>query len=84
MRNLICKIKGQDKAIFRLPRWLALVVKNPPANAGDTRDVVSIAGLGRHRGEGNGNMLQYPCLENSRTEEPGGLLSMGSQQVGHD
>ena len=35
-------------------------------------------------GEGNGNPLQYSCLENPRTEEPGGLLSMGSHRVGHD
>ena len=38
-----------------------LVVKNPPANAGD---MGSIPGLGRSPGEGNGNPLQYPCLEN--------------------
>ena len=38
------------------------VVKNPPANAGDTG---SISGLGRSPGEGNGNSLQYSCLENS-------------------
>ena len=40
------------------------VVKNPPANAGDTRDMGSIPGLGRAPGEGNGNPLQYSCLEN--------------------
>ena len=40
------------------------VVKNPPANAGDTRDVGSIPGSGRSPGE-NGNSLQYSCLENS-------------------
>ena len=34
--------------------------------------------------EGNGNPLQYSCLGNPRTEEPGGLQSMGSQRVGHD
>ena len=38
------------------------VVKNPPANAGD---VGSILGLGRSSGVGNGNPLQYSCLENS-------------------
>jgi len=37
------------------------VVKNPPANAGDTS---SIPGLGRSPGEGNGNPLQYSCLDN--------------------
>ena len=43
----------------------ALVVKNLPANAGDTRDVSSIPGLGRSPGVGNGNLLQYSCLKNS-------------------
>jgi len=38
------------------------VVKNPPANAGDAG---SIPGLGRSLGKGNGNPLQYSCLENS-------------------
>ena len=51
------------------------VVRHPPANAGD---VDSIPGLGRFPGEGNGNPLQYPCLEIPRTEEPDGLQSMGS------
>ena len=43
----------------------ALVVKNPPANAEDIRDAVSILRLGRFLGRGNGNPLQYSCLENS-------------------
>ena len=33
--------------------------KNPPANAGETRDMSLIPGLGRSRGEGDGNLLQY-------------------------
>ena len=41
------------------------VVKNPPANAGDTRDVGLIPGLGRSPGEENGNPLHYSGLENS-------------------
>ena len=40
------------------------MVTNPPANAGDIRDVGSIPGLGRSPGVGNGNPLQYTCLEN--------------------
>ena len=40
------------------------VVKNLPAKAGDTRDVRSIPGSGRSYGGGNGNPLQYSCLEN--------------------
>ena len=43
---------------------MALVVKNPPANTGDTGDVGSIPGSGRCPGVGNGNPLQYSCLEN--------------------
>ena len=42
-----------------------LVVKNPPVNAGDTRDASLIPGLGRSPGIGNGNSLQYSCLEDS-------------------
>ena len=44
---------------------VVLVVKNPPANAGDARNVDSIPGLERSSGEGNGNPVQYSCLENS-------------------
>ena len=38
------------------------MVKNPPANAGDTGSILE---SGRSPGEGNGNPLQYSCLENS-------------------
>ena len=38
---------------------VALVVKNLPAHAGDTRDAGLISGLGKSPGEGNGNLLQY-------------------------
>ena len=41
------------------------MVKNPPANAGDTREAGSIPGLGRSPGVGNGNPLQYSGLEKS-------------------
>ena len=40
------------------------MVKNPPASAGDARDMGSMPGLGRSHGGGNGNPLQYSCLEN--------------------
>ena len=43
---------------------VALLVKNPPANAGDIRDVSSVPGSGRSPGGGHGNPLQYSCLEN--------------------
>ena len=48
---------------------MALVVKNPSANAGDTRDVGSIPGWGRSPGGGHGNPLQYSCLENPMDRE---------------
>ena len=54
------------------------MVKNPPANAGD---IGSIPGLGRSPGEGNGNPLRYFCLGNPMAEKPGGLQSMGSQEL---
>ena len=57
------------------------VVKNPPVNAGGTG---LTPGPGRSRREGNGNPLQYPCLETPWTEEPGGLQSMGLQRAGRD
>ena len=41
------------------------MVKNLPANVGDKRDSGSVPGLGRFPGVGNGNPLQYSCLENS-------------------
>ena len=43
---------------------VALVVKNPPANAREVRNVGSIHGSGRSPGIRHGNPLQYSCLEN--------------------
>ena len=43
---------------------MALLVKTRPDNAGDIRDEGSVPGLERSPGEGNGNPLQYSCLEN--------------------
>ena len=58
------------------------MVKNLLANAGDIRDTGSIPKLGRSPGEGNGNPIQYSCLENPMDKDPGGLQSMGSQRHG--
>ena len=55
------------------------MVKNQLVSVGDIRDVGSIPGLERSPGGGNGNPLQYSCLEIPWTEDPGGLQSMGSQ-----
>ena len=64
-------------ASYPLPQWtlqVLLVVQQqqqqqqqqppPPASAGDIKDAGSMPGLGRPPGEGNGNPLQYSCLEN--------------------
>ena len=48
---------------------VALVVKNPPANAGDIRDVSLIPGSGRSPGGGHNNPLKYSCLENPMDRE---------------
>ena len=55
--------------------------KESACNAGDPD---SIPGSGRSPGKGNGNLLQYYCLENPWTEEPGRMQSMRLQRVGHD
>ena len=52
------------------------MIKNQPANAGDARDPGLNPEWGRSPGEGNGNLIQYFCLENAR--------SMGLQRVGHN
>ena len=44
--------------------YLALVVKNPLADAGDIRDIGSVPGWGRSPGGGHGNPLQCSCLKN--------------------
>ena len=43
---------------------MALEVKNPAANAGDTRNMGSVPGMGRPPGGGRGNPVQCSCLEN--------------------
>ena len=63
----------------RLPRWLS--GKESACSAGDAG---LIPELRRSPGEVNGSPLQYTCLGNPWTEEPGGLQSMGSQRIGHD
>ena len=62
-----------------LASLVAQLVKNLPANAGDTRDPGLIPGLGRFPGERNGNPLQYSCLGN-----PTNRGAIGLQRVRHD
>ena len=47
---------------------MALVIKNPPASAGDIRDAGSVPKSGRSSGRRHGNPLQYSCLENPMDE----------------
>ena len=49
---------------------VVLLVKNPPANAGDIRDAGLIPGLGRFLAERHSNPLQYSCLENLMDRGP--------------
>ena len=69
---------------IRRTQLMALMVKNLPAHAGDIRDTGLIPGLGRFPGEGNGNILQYSGLENSKDRGDWWATVHGSQRVGHD
>ena len=60
------------------------VVKNLPANAGDTRDVGLIPGLGNHLEKQMATHSSNLAWKFSWTEEPGGLQFMESQRVRHD
>ena len=55
---------GDDGVLLFGASQVVPVVKNPPANAGDVRDMGSIPALGRSPGGGHGTPLQYSCLEN--------------------
>ena len=57
-------LKNSIDYVFKRASQMALVVKNPPANAGDVRDMGLILDYGRSPGGGHGNPLQYSCLEN--------------------
>ena len=58
-------------------------MKNLPANAGDVRVAGSIPGLGRSAGVGNGNPLQYPCLEKSHGQSSlAGYSPWGCRELG--
>ena len=62
----------------------SLLAQESACQMQETQETGSIPGLGRSPGEGNGNPLQYSCLEIPWTEEPGELQSMGLQRVRHD
>ena len=78
---------GFSNILTRIPQFFffkpskSQKVKNMPAI-----QETNFCSLGQDdsRGGGNGNPLQYSCLENRRTEEPGGYHSLGLQRAGHD
>ena len=71
------------KVVSQWASQVAIVVKNPPANAGDTRDACSIPGSGRSPRGGHGNPLQYSCLENPMDREAW-RAAVHRQRAGHD
>ena len=73
--------------------WSGLPLPSPPSDTSSKESACQCKRCTRHRfnpwigtppGGGHGNPLQYSCLENPMSEEPGGLRSIGSQRVGHD
>ena len=85
------------KSVHLRPRlnllWRNLYGSDLPRFAGGSEDKELACNMGelgsspalrRSPGEGNGNPVQYTCLENSMTEEPGELQSMGLQRVRHN
>ena len=67
-----------------LTSQMALVVKKLPAKVGDIKDTGSIPGLGRSPGKGNGNPLQYFCLENPMDRGAWWATVHGSQIIEHN
>ena len=65
LAGLLLSVRAAFRELLGLPRWLS-GIKNLPANAGDTG---SIPGLGRSPRGGNGNPLQYFCLDNPMDRE---------------
>ena len=80
----VCSCQYSRYFAILIDVWASLdssAVKNPPANAGDT-DLIPESG--RSPGGGNGNPLQYPCLENSMVKGAWWAKSMRYQRVRHD
>ena len=75
MLNSIRLFKG-NFYLMGLPCW-----PDGKESACNARDLGLIPGSGRSPGEGNGYPLQHSCLENTWTENPGGLQSMGLQRI---
>ena len=74
----------RDLSLLCTDSQLVLVVKDPPANAGDIRGLRSIPGLERSPGGRHGNPLQYSCLEKPVDKGAWRDVVMGLQRVRHD
>ena len=70
--------------IYNMCIYIYRASQNPPANAGDERDLGSIPGSRRCPGGGNSNPLQYSCLENPMDRGAWGVTVHGLQRVRHD
>ena len=85
--GVINELKTLTSGSFQPEKYLSfmqvvLVVKNPPANAGDVRDAGSISWSGTFPGGEHGNPLQYSCLENSTDREAcWAIQSIGFRQT---
>ena len=81
--NILLVIRVYYKIVCGLPQ-VALEVNNPPAFAGDIRDAAGL--IPRLGSPGGGHAIHSSVLawRIPRTEEPGGLQSIGSHGVGHD
>ena len=86
MENLFSPVSFYIDICFFLFRDLSLrQFLYKPEKGATERIFIFIKDFTSHRNEeGNGNPLQYSCLENPGMEEPGGLLSTGSHRVRHD
>ena len=73
--HTVCMCIHKHIPICKLPWWLSS--KESTWGPGD---MCSILGLGRSPGGGNGNLLQYSCLENSTSEEPVGYSPWGHKE----
>ena len=76
-------MKSKQPILYELGFPGGTVVKNSPANAGDTEDSGLIPGLGRFPGGGHATRSSIFAWEIPWTEEPGRLQTMGSQRVRH-
>ena len=81
-RSQVQSLYGSDFVVTTV--WLLPSGSDGKASAYNAGDPGSIPRSGRSPGEGNGNPLQYSCLENPMDGISGRLQSVGSQRVGHN